>query len=250
MSAVHAREYLSLPERELVEHARAGDREAFREIMTRCNQRLFRVARAVVRDEAEAEDVLQEAYARAFAAMAGFRGESGIATWLTRIVLNEAHGRLRRRRPMVELGELETAQQGAQLLNYPGMAKREDPEADAARAQVRRLLERAIDGLPEPFRLVFMLREVEELSVEETAIHLGLKAETVKTRLHRARRRLRDALGLELGDVIVGAYPFLGARCQRITETVLVRCFPSPARSRVAASAVALDRSRGLPTIS
>ncbi|HEY8005029.1 MAG TPA: RNA polymerase sigma factor [Phenylobacterium sp.] len=226
MAALHAFDYAGLPETDLVAKARAGDREAFRAIMTRCNQRLFRIARAVVRDEAEAEDVLQEAYTRAFSAMAGFRGEAGIATWLTRIVLNEAHGRLRRRKVTVELDELEAAQAEpgrAQVLNFPGMLRSEDPEADAARAQIRRLLERAVDALPEPFRLVFILREVEELSVEETATHLGLKVETVKTRLHRARRRLREALDAQLADVMVGAYPFLGARCERITEAVLAR---------------------------
>lgn len=224
MATRHALDYLHLPEPELVAFARAGDREAFRAIMTRCNQRLFRVARAVVRDEAEAEDVLQESYARAFAAIAGFRGEAGIATWLTRIVLNEAHGRLRRRKVTVELDELEAAQGGGgQVLNFPNMGKSADPEADAARGQIRRILERAVDDLPEPFRLVFILREVEELTVEETASHLGLKVETVKTRLHRARRRLREALDAQLADVMVGAYPFLGARCARITEAVLKR---------------------------
>ena len=223
MRAVHAADYLKMPEPELVGFARIGDREAFRAIMTRCNQRLFRIARAVVRDETEAEDVLQEAYTRAFGAIAGFRGEAGIATWLTRIVLNEAHGRLRRRKTMVDLDELEAAQESAQVLNFPGIAKSDDPEADAARAQIRRILERAVDELPEPFRLVFILREVEELSVEETAGNLNLKVETVKTRLHRARRRLREALDAQLADVMVGAYPFLGARCNRITEAVLRR---------------------------
>jgi RNA polymerase sigma-70 factor, ECF subfamily len=218
-----ALDYAGLPEPELVSFARAGDRQAFRAIMTRCNQRLFRIARAVVRDEAEAEDVLQEAYTRAFSAIAGFRGESGVATWLTRIVLNEAHGRLRRRKATVDLDQLEAAQESAQVLSFPGMARSEDPEADAARAEIRRLLERAVDDLPEPFRLVFILREVEELSVEETARHLNLKAETVKTRLHRARRRLREALDAQLADAMVGAYPFLGARCERITEAVLRR---------------------------
>jgi RNA polymerase sigma factor (sigma-70 family) len=223
MRAAHALDYLGMPEPELVGFARAGDRQAFRAIMTRCNQRLFRVARAVVRDEAEAEAVLQEAYLRAFAAIAGFRGEAGIATWLTRIVLNEAHGRLRRRRPTVDLDQLEAAQETAQVLNFPGMAKSDDPEADAARAQIRRLLEQAVDALPEPFRLVFILREVEDLSVEETASHLNLKVETVKTRLHRARRRLREGLDAQLADVMVGAYPFLGARCARISDAVLQR---------------------------
>jgi RNA polymerase sigma-70 factor (ECF subfamily) len=227
MRAAHAFDYLNLPEPELVGLARAGDRQAFRAIMTRCNQRLFRIARAVVRDEAEAEDVLQEAYLRAFAAIGGFRGEAGVATWLTRIVLNEAHGRLRRRKATVDLDALEAAQEGApgsgQVLNFPGMPKSDDPEADAARAQIRRLLECAVDDLPEPFRLVFILREVEDLSVEETASHLNLKVETVKTRLHRARRRLRDALDAQLADVMVGAYPFLGARCERISDAVLQR---------------------------
>ena len=223
MRAVCYIDYLGLPELVLVDYARAGDREAFRAIMKRCNQRLFRIARAVVRDEAEAEDVLQEAYTRAFSAIATFRGEAGIATWLTRIVLNEAHGRLRRRKVTVDLDQLETAQVNAQVLNFPGMTKSEDPEADAARAQIRRILEQAVDALPEPFRLVFILREVEELSAEETASHLNLRVETVKTRLYRARRRLRDALDAQLADVMVGAYPFLGVRCERITEAVLRR---------------------------
>src|SRR5690242_4611837 len=223
MTPIHALDYARLPEADVVARARAGDREAFRAIMQRCNQRLFRIARAVVRDDAEAEDMLQEAYARAFAAFEGFRGEAGVATWLTRIVLNEAHGRLRRRRPTVELEAVEAAQAGAQVLSFPGSAMSADPEADAARGQIRRLLEQAVDELPEPFRLVFMLREVEELSVEETAEHLGLNAQTVKTRLHRARKRLRDALDARLGEVLVGAYPFLGARCDRICEAVLKR---------------------------
>jgi len=222
MAVVRRLDYARLSEADVVARARAGDREAFRTIMQRCNQRLFRVARAVVRDDAEAEDVLQEAYARAFAAFAGFRGDAGVATWLTRIVLNEAHSRLRRRRPTVGLETVE-AQVGAEVLAFPGRGSIEDPEADAARAQIRRILERAVDELAEPFRLVFILREVEELSVEETASHLGLNPETVKTRLHRARRRLREALDAQLGEVLIGAYPFLGARCARITEAVLQR---------------------------
>jgi RNA polymerase sigma factor (sigma-70 family) len=228
MAVARALEYAHLPEAELVGIARIGDHGAFRAIMTRCNQRLFRIARAVMRDNAEAEDVLQEAYTRAFAAIAGFRGEAGIATWLTRIVLNEAHGRLRRRRPMVELDQVEAAQESAQVLTFPHVVPSNDPEADAARAQIRRILERAIDDLPEAFRLVFILREVEGLSAEATAGHLNLKVETVKTRLHRARRRLREALDDQLADVMVGAYPFLGARCARITEAVLARLSAAP----------------------
>jgi len=211
-----------LPENELVALARTGDHQAFRVIMQRCNQRLFRMARAVVRDEGEAEDVLQEAYTRAFAAVADFRGEAAIATWLARIVLNEARGRLRSRRMTVSVDAIEAAQEIAQILAFEGRLE-EDPEADAARAQIRLLLEQAVDDLPELFRLVFILREVEDLSVEETAAHLGIRPETVKTRLHRARRRLREALSTQLADVTVGPYPFLGARCNRITEAVLQR---------------------------
>ena len=213
-----------LDDAELVRLAQAGDGEAFRAIMTRGNQRLFRVARGVVRDDGEAEDVLQEAYARAFAAIGGFRGEAGVMTWLTRIVLNEARGRLRRRRPMVELDQIEAAQMdGAQVIPFPNAFGSASPEADAARAQIRGLIEQAVDDLPDAFRMVFILRDVEECSIEETATHLDLKPETVKTRLHRARRMLRTALDARLASTMAEAFPFMGARCNRITEAVLAR---------------------------
>jgi len=211
----------ALSETELVAHAKAGRREAFVALMRRGNQRLFRVARAVLRDDGEAEDVLQEAYVRAFANLADFRGEASIFTWLTRIVLNEAHGRIRKRRPTVELAHLEAVQaEPGRILAFPGV---DDPEQGAARAEVRRLLERAIDELPEGFRVVFMLRDVQGLTVEETSDTLGVKPETVKTRLHRARRLLRQALDAELASTLTGAFPFLGPRCQRITDAVLAR---------------------------
>lgn len=223
-ATVQTLDYATLPEAELVAHARAGRREAFAALMQRGNQRLFRIARSVLRDEGEAEDVLQEAYLRAFAAIADFRGEASVFTWLTRIVLNEAHGRLRRRRPMLELEAVEIAQaEPGRLLAFPGAPVSEDPERDAARAEVRRLLERAVDALPEAFRLVFVLREVEGLSVEETGQALGVKPETVKTRLFRARRLLREALDDQLASALTGAFPFLGARCARITQAVLAR---------------------------
>lgn len=214
----------ALGEAELVRLAQAGDREAFRVIMQRGNQRLFRIARGVVRDDAEAEDVLQEAYARAFAAIGAFRGEAGIMTWLTRITLNEARGRLRRRRPTVGLDQIEAAQRdGAQVIPFPGAFGTESPEAGTARAQIRRLIEHAVDELPEAFRVVFIMRDIEECSIEETAANLGLKPETVKTRLHRARRLLRQALDAKLATTVVEAFPFLGARCRRITDAVLER---------------------------
>ena len=226
-----ARDYAALAEPDLAACARAGDRDAFRAIMQRCNQRLFRVARAVVRDDAEAEDVLQEAYTRAFAAIAGFRGEAGIATWLTRIVLNEAHGRLRARRPTADLDEVEMAQASAQVLPFPGRNGPEDPEADAARAQIRRILESAVDDLPEPFRLVFILREIEECSTEETAQTLGIRPETVKTRLHRARKLLRVAQQYTLSATMGDAFPFLGVRCVRMTDAVMQALAPAPPTS-------------------
>jgi RNA polymerase sigma-70 factor, ECF subfamily len=219
----HAIDYSALTEAQIVQGAQHGDGEAFRAIMQRHNQRLFRVARGLMRDDAEAEDVLQEAYVRAFAHIEAFRGEAAIATWLTRIVINEAKGRLRSRKTTVDLEAVETAQEaGAQLINFPGRAA-SDPEADVATAQVRRLLESAVDQLPELFRVVFILRDVEGLSMEETAAQLGIKPETVKTRLHRARRLLRQALHAQLETVLTGAFPFLGARCERITQAVLQR---------------------------
>jgi RNA polymerase sigma-70 factor (ECF subfamily) len=214
----------NLPEAALLELARAGDGEAFRVIMQRGNQRLFRIARSVVRDDGEAEDVLQEAYAKAFAALGGFRGEAGVISWLTRIVLNEARTRLRRRRPTVELDALEAAQErGGQVIPFPAASDAPGPEADAARAQIRRLIERAVDDLPAGFRTVFILRDVEDCSIEETAAQLDLNPQTVKTRLHRARRLLRRALDAELATAMGEAFPFLGARCERITAAVLRR---------------------------
>jgi RNA polymerase sigma-70 factor, ECF subfamily len=212
--------YDRLGEGELARLAKAGDPEAFRAVMTRYNQRLFRMARSVVRDDSEAEDVLQEAYVRAFSAIGRFREEASLLTWLTRIVINEARGRLRRRRPTVGLEMIETEDAAVIPFARPAAAS---PEADAARAETRRLMEAAIDELPEPFRLVFILRELEECSVEETAERLGLLPETVKTRLFRARKLLRRALEDKLMSSLAEAFPFLGARCQRITEAVLAR---------------------------
>ena len=214
----------TLGDAELAALARQGDGAAFRAIMQRHNRRLYRVARAVLHDDGEAEDVVQESYVRAFAALADFRGDSSLATWLTRIALNEALGRLRRRRPTVDIETFaSTTRSDARVIPFPLMSPDMDPEQSAARQDVRRLLERAIDALPEPFRVVFVLRDVEELSIEETAAQLGLRPETVKTRLHRARRQLREALDAELASALTDAFPFAGARCARITDAVLKR---------------------------
>lgn len=206
----------------LVALARTGRREAFLQVIRRCNQRLFRIARGVVHDDAEAEDVVQAAYVKAFEHLDGFRGEASVPTWLTRIVLNEARGRLRARKPTVDVEQIEVAQgEAGRVLAFPNRFGAEDPASSAARREIRLLLERAIDALPEHFRLVFVMREIEECTVEETAECLGLRPETVKTRLHRARQRLRASLEDALAPAIGDAFPFLGARCDRIAATVI-----------------------------
>jgi RNA polymerase sigma-70 factor, ECF subfamily len=216
--------YEVLDDAELVRLAQHGERDAFRAIMQRSNQRLYRAARSIVRNDAEAEDIVQEAYARAFAAIGTFRGEAGVMTWLTRITLNEARGRLRRRRTMVGLHELEAAQDaGALVMPFPTTMDGANPEADAARAEIRKLIERAVDDLPEAFRTVFIMRDVQECNIEETAASLELNPDTVKTRLHRARRLLRRALDAKLAATMTEAVPFLGARCRRVTDAVLSR---------------------------
>lgn len=217
-------DYAGMGEAELVKHARAGECGAFRTIMQRGNQRLFRIARAVMRDDNEAEDVVQESYMRAFSSLAAFRAEASIFTWLTRIVLNEANGRLRRTRRHVGLEQVEAVQNsGADVIMFPNSALALGPEENAARLEVRRVLERAIDELPADFRLVFVMRDVEECSIAETAAAIGIREETVKTRLHRARRLLRGVLSDRLASTVNDAFPFLGERCERISKGVLVR---------------------------
>src|SRR3954453_13470419 len=169
-TATRKRDDVSLsPDEHLVALALRGEGSAFRAIMQRYNRRLYRVARGVVRDDGEAEDVVQEAYVRAYAALGDFRGAAGLATWLTRIVLNEALGRLRRLRPTDELDVLAAVPHESRIVLFPGVPAMGDPETAAARAEVRRLMERAVDELPDPFRLVFILRDIDEMSIEETA---------------------------------------------------------------------------------
>jgi len=217
-------DYAPMDDAALVAAVQRGDREAFRHIMRRCNQRLFRIARGVVNDDAEAEDVVQEAYAHAYEKLPTFRGDAALLTWLTRIVLNEAYGRLRRLRLVVDVEQIETSQMdNASILPFPAKFGYEDPAAAAAREQARTLIEQAIDRLPEPFRIVFVMREIENCTVEETAANLDLRPETVKTRLHRARRLLRAALHDTLSETLSDVFPFLGARCDRMTDAVMQR---------------------------
>ncbi|HXQ11580.1 MAG TPA: RNA polymerase sigma factor [Caulobacteraceae bacterium] len=217
-------DYSQLAESDLAALAAQGDRDAFRAITQRCNQRLFRIARAVVKDDDEAADVLQEAYLHAFGGLDGFRDESSLFTWLTTITLNEARGRLRKRHPTIGLEAVETAQEeGARIAMFPRSFGEGTPESDVARAESRRLMEVAIDALPDDFRIVFIMRAVEECTVVETANQLGIRPETVRTRLFRARQILRKALHAKLSSSVTEAFPFLGERCRAMTDTVLQR---------------------------
>ena len=208
---------------ELIQRARGRDETAIRAIMQANNRRLYRLARGILRNDAEAEDVVQETYVRAFTHLDGFRGDSSLATWLARIAVNEALGRLRRQRASVDLDTLAPGVLEAQIIQFPLSAPSEDPEKSMAQREIQAAVEHAIDDLPEAFRIVFITRVIEGMNVEETAEILGLKPETMKTRLHRARNMLRENVEKKIGPVVMEAFPFAGKRCERLTEAVLKR---------------------------
>jgi RNA polymerase sigma-70 factor (ECF subfamily) len=213
----------SLSDQDLVKLARERDEQAIGAITRRYNRRLFRLARSILRDDSEAEDVVQEAYVRAFTGLDHFRGDSAFGTWITRIAMNEALGRLRRRRPTVDWQTYGENRSQAEVINFPGAAIANDPERYMAQSEIRVVLERAIDELPDAFRCVFVARIVEGMSVEETADLFGLRSETVKTRLHRARHLLRTTLERQLGPALTSTFPFGGRRCERMTATIIER---------------------------
>jgi RNA polymerase sigma-70 factor, ECF subfamily len=208
---------------ELIERARARDEAALRAIMQANNRRLYRLARGILRNDSEAEDVVQETYMRAFTHLDGFRGESGLSTWLSRIAINEALGRVRKRKVHVELGELPEATLEAQIIKFPVSCAAGDPEKSMAQREIQRVVEHAVDELPDMFRMVLIARVMEGMNVEETAELLGVKPETVKTRLYRARAMLRENVEKKIGPVMMDAFPFAGQRCERLTEIVLKR---------------------------
>jgi RNA polymerase sigma-70 factor (ECF subfamily) len=208
---------------ELVRRAMARDEAAVRAIIQANNRRLYRLARGILRHDAEAEDVVQETYVRAFTHLESFRGDSSLSTWLSRIAMNEALGRLRRARPNVDIDRLAPGALEAQIIQFPLSAAVEDPEKSMAQREIQNVVEHAIDELPEAFRIVFITRVIEGMNVEETAELLDLRPETVKTRLHRARAMLRENVENKIGPVVMEAFPFAGKRCERMTEAVLKR---------------------------
>ncbi|HEX2842376.1 RNA polymerase sigma factor [Hyphomicrobium sp.] len=210
-------------ESDLVSRALSKDEAAIRAIIQANNRRLYRAARSIVKDDSEAEDIVQEAYLRAFSALDRFRGDSSLSTWLTRIVINEALQRLRRAHGAPLPADEGFPLHEAQVIQFPTGDPTVDPERATAQKQLCRLLERAIDDLPEEFRVVLVARVIETMSVEETAQLLGLRPETVKTRLHRARRLLRDALSEHVDSLFSDVFPFDGPRCERITDSVIKR---------------------------
>jgi RNA polymerase sigma-70 factor (ECF subfamily) len=212
----------------LVQHVQRGNSAAFGVLMRRYNRRLYRTARAILKDDGGAEDALQEAYVAAYRHIGDFRGDAAIGTWLTRIVVNQALQALRktrRERVVVPFDETADAESLAEVADAPGGT----PENLMLRAEMRRLIERKIDQLPESYRTVFMLREVEGMTVEETAAALDIPAATVRTRLFRAKVRLREALAQELDVATQDVFGFDGERCDRIVRTVLERIEVPPA---------------------
>ena len=202
----------TLSDEEVVERVLAGDASLFEILMRRYNQRLFRVARAILSDDTEAEDVMQEAYVRAFRELAAFRGEARFSTWLTRIACHEALARARKRRRLVPIGE------SGEPPEPP--SETAGPEREMENRELQAVLRDAVEVLPDPLRTVFCLREVEGLSTEQTADALGLSLENVRVRLHRAKRSLRYSLDERIGREVRRLYLFEAPRCDRMVAAV------------------------------
>jgi RNA polymerase sigma-70 factor (ECF subfamily) len=204
-----------LSDEEIVARVAAGEVASFELVMRRYNRRLFRAVRSILKDDAEVEDVIQEAYVSAFAHLADFSGRARFSTWLTRIAVHEAFARLRKRR---RSEPLDSARGEEEM-----MTALPSPEKDASDGELRKLLEQAVDTLPETFRTVFVLRAIEQLSVAETSEVLGIPEDTVKTRLHRARGLLQDRIEERVGDRVGDLYDFRGAQCDAIVARVIAR---------------------------
>lgn len=224
MTTQTALDHAGLGDAELARRCAARDRGAILHVITANNQRLFRTAWSILKSRPDAEEAVQAAYLSAFSNIGSFEGRSALSTWLTRIVVNEALGRRRseerRRRQLEEKGVAVLDDYREALMRG---SQAETPDAAVAREEVRKLLEKAVADLPDSFRTVFVMREVEGLSSEETAEILGIPLATVKTRLFRSRRRLRELLAPELSSVLSGTFPFAGGDCAALAERVLAR---------------------------
>jgi RNA polymerase sigma-70 factor (ECF subfamily) len=208
----------ALTDEDVVRRVLAGEGALFEVLMRRYNQRLYRVARAIVRDDSEAEDVMQQAYVSAYAHLGQFAQRARFSTWLTRIAVHEALARNRRRGRVTEMDAMpETDSSGVWTSRGP------DPEQQAMTGELRQALEASLDALPESHRSVFVLREVEGLSTAETAECLGLSEENVKTRLSRSRARLRRELFERAGVAAPAVFAFHLSRCDRVVAAVLAR---------------------------
>jgi RNA polymerase sigma-70 factor (ECF subfamily) len=206
----------------LVRRIAGGDQEAFELLMRRHNRRLYRLARSMLRNHAEAEDALQEAYISAYGAIGRYRGEAAISTWLARLIINECLARLRRQARRDRLMPIETPPADMEI-DAMAISDSDTPEQSLARTQIRSLLEHKLDQLPEDFRIVFVLRSVEEMSVEETAHFLGIPEATVRSRQFRARSLLRKSLTRDIAAVQHEVYEFGGWHCDRIVANVMAR---------------------------
>ena len=222
MTAATALDIQALDDASLARMCAARDKTALRHVISSNNQRLFRTAWSILKDRGEAEEAVQAAYLSAFSHIGDFAGRSSLSTWLTRIVINDALGRLRARRRRQAQFEAE----GVTMLDHyrEALARGSEPsppDALVAREQLRQLLEQAIGELPESFRTVFVLRAIEGLSVEETSDVLQIATSTVKTRFLRARRKLQDSLDPQVRTALLGTFPFAGANCAALTDRVL-----------------------------
>ncbi len=208
-----------LRDEEVVARVLAGETALFEILMRRYNQRLYRISRVILRDDGEAEDVMQDAYVRAYEHLNQFAGRAAFSTWLTRIAIHEALARKRRRGRMEELDALPSNGDAMSILKSSAPS----PEAGTATAEARELLEQAIDHLPEAYRTVVMLREVEEMSVAETAESMGVSDAVVKTRLHRAHAMLRKELYARAKGRATDLYQFHAVRCDRVVKAVFAK---------------------------
>ena len=215
--------YGDAPDADLAGRAAGGDHGAFEAIMRRHNRRLFHIARAILHNDAEAEDALQEAYLQAYRALGGFRGDAQLSTWLGRVVANEALMRLRKDARRSAIVPIQPGVAVEEVVPTPGGSMDRQPEISAGRAEMRKLLEARIDALPDVYRAVFMLRAVDEYSVEETAVILQIPEATVRTRFFRARSLLREGLAAEVDIACGDAFNFAGERCDRIVARVMGR---------------------------